>query len=180
MCRQFAIGGRGNLGKRCPAAWAVPVLLLVSTLAATAGAAVEPVAPRRSVNLDGTWQIEQGALDRAPQTFGQTVVVPGLVDMAQPGFKEVGQKSSLRQAFWYRRSFAVEGPLPAVAILKIHKARYGTKVILNGRTVGEHLPCFTPALLDVAPYLKGSGQPNELLIRIGADRESLPADVPTG
>ena len=70
--------------------------------------------------------------------------------------------------------------MPAVAILKIHKAQWGTKVFLNGQLVGEHLPCFTPALMDVKPYLKGNGQANELVVRVGANRESLPEGVPNG
>ncbi len=65
-------------------------------------------------------------------------------------------------------------------MLKIHKAKYGTKVWLNGQLAGEHLPCFTPALMDVKPYLKGDGQENVLLVRVGADRESRPTDVPSG
>jgi hypothetical protein len=143
-------------------------------------ASLKPAAPRRVVPLDGTWQVEQGALDAVPTTFSHTVVVPGLVDMARPAFQEVGHKSKLRQAFWYRRTFTVDGPVPEVAILKIHKARYGTKVFLNGKLAGEHLPCFTPALLDVKPYLKGNGQENELVVRVGADRSILPKGQPTG
>ena len=136
--------------------------------------------PRRTMTLDGTWQIEQGDADHVPQGFKHTVAVPGLVDMSQPAFKDVGKKSPLCQAFWYRRTFSVDGPSPAIATLKIHKARYGTKVFLNGQVVGEHLPCFTPALIDVKPHLKGNGQPNELIIRVGADRESMPTDMPSG
>jgi hypothetical protein len=119
-------------------------------------------------------------METRPNQFDHKVVVPGLVDMAEPAFKEVGRKSDLRQAFWYRRTFSVDGDIPAFATLKIHKARYGTKVFLNGRLVGEHLPCFTPALLDVKPFLKGNGQSNELVIRVGANRESVPADMPNG
>ena len=65
-------------------------------------------------------------------------------------------------------------------MLKIHKAKYGTKVFLNGHVVGEHLPCFTPALLDVKPHLKGDGQRNELIVRVGAERDLLPKDMVTG
>jgi beta-galactosidase len=136
--------------------------------------------PRRVIDLNGTWQVADGAMDAMPKQFEHTVPVPGLIDMAKPAFTEVGKKSSQRQAFWYRRTFTVEGSIPAVALLKIHKARYGTKVWLNGQDVGEHLPCFTPALLDVKKSLKGSGQQNELVIRVGADRESRPTDVPSG
>jgi beta-galactosidase len=166
---------------RCATAVAMALLLLAAKVETVfASERVERVLLRRTVSLDGTWQIEQGGMDAAPSAFSQTVVVPGLVDMAQPGFKEVGTKSALRQAFWYRRTFAIDGPVPAAAILKIHKARYGTKVLLNGQLVGEHIPCFTPALLNVTQYLKGNGQQNELLIRVGAGRESLSTDIPTG
>ncbi len=143
-------------------------------------AAAADTSPRRVIDLNGTWQVAEGALDAMPKQFEHTVPVPGLIDMAKPAFAEVGKKSDKRQAFWYRRTFAVEGTVPPVALLKIHKARYGTKVWLNGQEVGEHLPCFTPALLDVKPHLKGSGQQNELVIRVGADRESRPTDVPSG
>ena len=156
------------------------VLTILSLAAASAMASTKPMPPRKVVALDGTWQVEQGAMERMPQAFSHTVAVPGLIDMAQPAFQEVGKKSPQREAFWYRRTFKVDGPVPPVAILKIHKARYGTKVFLNGELVGEHLPCFTPAYLDVKKQLKGDGQENELVIRVGANRESIPQDMPTG
>jgi beta-galactosidase len=132
------------------------------------------------MKLDGPWQIAEGSPDTPPTEFTHTVVVPGLVDMAKPGFAEVGKKSALRQAFWYRRTFKLEGAVPDIAQLKIHKACYGTQVRLNGRVVGEHLPCFTPGYFDLKPLLKAKGKENELLIRVGADRESLPKGMPTG
>ena len=135
---------------------------------------------RKVINLNGEWEVEQGGMDSAPAQFGHKVPVPGLVDMAEPAFAEVGKKSEKRQAFWYRRTFKVKGEIPDVAILKIHKARYGTKVWLNGEVAGEHLPCFTPALLDVKKLLKGAGEENELVIRLGADRESIPEGQPGG
>jgi beta-galactosidase len=156
------------------------MLTILSLAAASAMASTKPMPPRKVVSLDGTWQVEQGSMDRVPQSFSHTVIVPGLLDLAQPAFQEVGKKSPQREAFWYRRTFKVDGPVPPVAILKIHKARYGTKVLLNGGLVGEHLPCFTPAYLDVRKHLKGGGQENELVIRVGANRESIPQDMPTG
>ena len=97
--------------------------LLAVLPAAAALASTKALAPRRSIALDGSWQVEQGTMAQVPATFSHTVVVPGLIDMAEPAFPEVGQKSGLREAFWYRRTFAVDGAVPAVAILKIHKAR---------------------------------------------------------
>jgi hypothetical protein len=117
---------------------------------------------------------------RVPASFSHTTVVPGLIDMATPPFAEVGHPSKLREAFWLRRAFRVDGPVPEVALLKINKARYGTKVFLNGQPVGEHVGCFTPGYFDVKGQLKGEGGENELIVRVGAGREALPTDTPTG
>jgi len=65
-------------------------------------------------------------METSPDGYEHKVPVPGLVDMAQPGFAEVDVKSKLREAFWYRRTFRVEGSIPAVAVLKVHKAMFGT------------------------------------------------------
>lgn len=156
---------------------------LVLLFAAAAGSvaqasALKPLAPRQSLSLDGIWQIEQGGMDTPPADFTRTVRVPGLVDLARPAFAEVGKVSAQRQVFWYRRSFRVDQPIPEIALLKLHKARYGAEVWLNGQRVGEHLPCFTPVEFDARPYLR-PGE-NEVLIRLGANRESLPPDQPTG
>lgn len=135
---------------------------------------------RRIISLDGTWNIAQGDMDRIPDGFTHRIPVPGLADMAVPAFKDVGYKSALRQAFWYERTFTLPGKIPANAILKIHKAEYGTRVYLNGRLVGDHLPCFTPALFPVKSFLRGDNQPNTLIIRVGAFRDSVPPTIPNG
>ena len=119
------------------------VLILAST---GVGASTRPSPPRRVIPLDGHWQVAEGGLDRPPEAFDHSIVVPGLIDMARPAFAEVGRKSPRRRAFWYRRTFRVNGPPTDVAWLKIHKACYGTRIWLNGQDVGEHLPCFTPAI----------------------------------
>ena len=59
--------------------------------------------------------------------------------------------------------------MPEVALLKIHKARYGTRVILNGQDLGEHQPCFTPGYFDLKGHVNGNGVENELAIRVGAE-----------
>lgn len=164
----------GRRGQICLVCGFLIVLLCNHTLCA------EAAISRRAISLDGMWDVAEGSMDPAPSKFEHQVPVPGLADMAKPSFEEVGKKSEKRQAFWYRRTFTVEGEIPDAAILKIHKARYGTKVFLNGEFIGEHLPCFTPAILDIKKYLKGKGEQNELIIRVGADRECLPEGMPTG
>ncbi|MCF7707412.1 MAG: hypothetical protein K9N52_00740 [Verrucomicrobia bacterium] len=135
---------------------------------------------RMTVNLNGTWAVAQGGIEEPPDSFDREAPVPGLIDMARPAFDEVGKKSDKRDAFWYKTTFDLEQPLPEAAILKIHKAKYGTMVFLNGKKVGGSVSCFTPIILDVRPYLNEAPGSNVLMIRVGADRESLPAGVPSG
>ncbi len=132
------------------------------------------------ISLDGSWQVSEGSLGERPGKFEHRVPVPGLLDEAQPRFPDVGQKSSLREAFWYRRTFHIQGAVPAVALLKIHKATYGSSVYLNGVLLGEHLASFTPGYFDARPALRGQGEANELVVRVGAWREAVPASVPSG
>ncbi|MHC4118758.1 MAG: hypothetical protein ACYSWO_14760 [Planctomycetota bacterium] len=168
------------------------LILLIVPLCVYSGCAAEKEAPIEStatakrtgrliVDLNGTWEIAEGAMDTVPESFGHTVPVPGLVDMAEPAFDEVGTKSQRRQAFWYRREFTVDTTIPDVALLKIHKAKYGTEVFLNGIPVGEHLPCFTPALLDVRNALIGEGERNELIASVRIEnrcpKECRPAGI---
>ncbi len=143
--------------------------------------AVEP-GPRRIISLDGLWDIAEGGLEEIPSTFSHRVPVPGLADMAEPAFEQVGVKGvdERRDCFWYRRTFRVDGDIPEVALLKIHKAKYGTRVYLNGRLVADHVPCFTPGIFDVSRYLNGKGEDNELIVRVGAHRELIPKSVPSG
>jgi len=143
---------------------------------------------RRVISLDGSWHVAEGGMDQVPADFGHVVPVPGLVTLARPAFVEPGlepkdskggsRKDPRRDAFWYRRTFRVDGPLPAVATLKVGKAMFGTRVIVNGKVAGDHLPCFTPGYFEVRGALV-DGQ-NEVLIRVGADRDALPPGIPDG
>ncbi|MGN6803909.1 MAG: glycoside hydrolase family 2 protein, partial [Ginsengibacter sp.] len=161
----------------------VLIFLSVNTLVHS-----QKVPVRKVISLNGTWQIAEGTMDVIPENFNHTVQVPGLVSLAAPAFKNVGpkvedrgklsQSDSLRDAFWYRRSFTVLEPIPPIAILKIAKAKYGTKVFLNGQEVGEHLPCFTPGYFNVKDALKEGS--NEIIVRVGASRDAVPPTIPDG
>ena len=94
---------------------------------------------RAVIPLDGQWQIAEGKMSSAPTQFERHVPVPGLVDEARPTFAEVGQKSPRREAFWYRRTFQFKGEVPAVAVLKIHKAAYGSARVPERRPPGRAL-----------------------------------------
>jgi len=52
---------------------------------------------RRTISLNGTWEIAEGAMDKPPAAFDRKIPVPGLVDMASPAFVDVGLKSDMRE-----------------------------------------------------------------------------------
>ena len=143
---------------------------------------------RTTISLNGEWKVEEGSMDNIPESFNHTVPVPGLISLAVPEFNNAGpkvkdrrsiiQKDSLRDAFWYYRTFNAENTEQAVALLKVSKAMFGTRVYLNDKDLGEHLPCFTPGYFNLKDALK-KGE-NELVIRIGSSRNSVPFSIPDG
>lgn len=162
--------------------------ILASAGCLTLSPAKDSGSPRQTISLDGSWQIAEGKMDTIPTDFSRTVPVPGLVDMAVPAFTEPGpkitdrqapaQKDPRRDAFWYRRTFKAEGPIPETATLKVAKAMFGTRVFLNGQLLGDHVPCWTPGFFDAKPALK-AGE-NEVVIRVGADRDAIGRAYPDG
>jgi len=161
----------------------------LAVLAASAAGAGPGESPRRVLSLDGVWQIAEGTMDRPPAAFDRTVPVPGLVSLASPAFVpppgppvkdrgQVAQKDPARDAFWYRRTFALGQPVPEAARLKVRKAMYGAQVILNGVVLGYHAPSFTPGYFDAGAALRPAE--NVLLIRVGADRDAVTAAVASG
>ncbi|MCL4402215.1 MAG: hypothetical protein M1436_06090, partial [Acidobacteria bacterium] len=176
----------------------LPALLLCSISLGATGRTVIP--------LDGEWQItDSTAAEAVPASFDHKVPVPGLAHSSVPPFPDVDQfdsrqviqnrvskgilpKSALvrdagvsrqgRNWFWYRRTFAVSGRR-SVAILRINKAQFGAAVWLNGKKVGEHLPCFSAAILNVSDAIRWDAR-NELIIRIGAHPGVLPRTVTAG
>jgi beta-galactosidase len=162
----------------------VTLSLILGLVTSDAGQSLK----RTVISLNGVWQVEEGRKDKIPPRLEHSVRVPGLVSLATPSFKDAGprvkdrhdlvQCDTLRDAFWYRRTFTIDHPLPSVATLKIAKAMFGTEAFLNGRYLGEHIPCFTPGYFDAAGALQ-SGE-NELVVRVGSCRSSLPLSIPTG
>jgi beta-galactosidase len=152
-------------------------LLILLLLFAVPLSPMLPAQPRSVINLSGTWEIAEGSMQRIPQRFTRAVPVPGLADMAVPRFESVGvrgEQDSLREAFWYRRTFVLHGRIPDVARLKVSKAMYGTRVFVNGRLAGEHMPSFTPGYFNIRPFLRGEGATNQIVIRVGASRSAIP------
>ncbi len=170
-------------------------MLLLVTLAAFA---VPVSAARTTMPLDGAWDVAESRESAAlPQNYPHRAPVPGLTNLAQPPFADVDRFESPenrankqrlkiavddgrqpRDYFWYRTRFR-----PAVrrevALLEVKKAQFGAAVWLNGRKVGEHLPCFTSGRFVLTEAIRWDAE-NELVIRIGAHPGVLPESVACG
>ena len=134
---------------------------------------------RKEISLNGTWQIAKtGSLEQPPGAFGSEAPVPGLVDLATPALDE-HDTAYTGAVYWYRRTFTLDHSQADVIRLKINKAKYHTRVFLNGVPAGENTYNFTPTILDVKPFLRPAGEANELVIAVGC-KDDLPDTVTHG
>jgi len=88
----------------------------------------------------------------------------------------IGIPVNKRNYFWYRKTFAPPAKRE-VALLKIGKSQFGTKVWLNGKEMGEHLSCWTAGYFNLTEAVNWSGE-NQLIVRIGAHPAVLPENIP--
>jgi len=88
----------------------------------------------------------------------------------------IGTPVNQRNYFWYRKTFAPPAKRE-VALLKIGKSQFGTKVWLNGKAAGEHLSCWTAGYFNLTDAMNWSGE-NQLIVRIGAHPAVLPENIP--
>ncbi|HEY5913425.1 MAG TPA: glycoside hydrolase family 2 TIM barrel-domain containing protein [Verrucomicrobiae bacterium] len=176
-------------------------------LLALVSCAVQGQAGRVTVSLDGEWRIaDTKAADTPPESYSHTAPVPGLANLARPGFAKVdafysrehlanriraklapeewltnywnGKVEQDRNYFWYEKTF--RGPkASAVALLKINKAQFGTAVWLNGQKLGEYAGCFTASYYHLENAIRWNVD-NTIVIRIGAHPAVLPDTYPTG
>ncbi len=164
---------------------------------------------RQVLDLDGNWDIADSlSATDIPSTYSHKAPVPGLAHSATPGFPDVdlfdsrevianriprgempadaldhlatpaGNPHQNRNYFWYRTAFHAPAQR-AHAELRIDKAQFGAAVWLNGKKLGEHLPCFSAAIFDASNSIHWSGR-NELIVRVGAHPGVLPANVNAG
>jgi hypothetical protein len=135
---------------------------------------------RITQSLDGQWDIAQGPLGEVlPEQYRHRVAVPGFVTEAQPAFASVGVPSDEREAFWYRTEFKAPADPSELAVLCLHKAKYGARVWLNGEPLGMHHGAFTLSEYDLSNVIQ-YGQPNELVVRVGSEFSAIPEYIPIG
>jgi beta-galactosidase len=133
-------------------------------------------AKREVMSLNGKWEFaESRSFNEIPAEFNRTAPVPGLVDMASPA----PDTPYVDKVYWYRKTFKMNGSLPELAMLKIHKSMYHTTVFLNKKPLGENYYCFTPSYFNIKELLNPKGIENELIIGIGC-HNNMPDTVLNG
>ena len=132
---------------------------------------------RHIISLNGEWQITKtdGAI---PEAFASVANIPGLVDLASPTLDTLGTLYP-EGWYWHKRQFDLENIDFEKIELKIFKAKYHTKVYINGKFAGENHYCFTPSYFDIKPFLLPAGQTNEIIIGVGC-KSQLPDNIPDG
>ncbi len=154
-------------------------LLLLLTLTIVFFGCRESVNQRQVIILNGTWEITKtDTITELPAAFTAKVPVPGLVDMTVPAI-DTQDTAYDNSVYWYRRTFTVEQLNADVIQLKINKAKYHTRVYVNGKLAGENSYSFTPSVFDVKTFLNKDGKENELVISVGC-RNNLPDTVTNG
>jgi hypothetical protein len=100
-----------------------------------------------------------------PKIFSSRIPVPGLVDMAVPELVKSNERTD-DSFFWYRRTFTIEDEDYAIAELNILRARYYTRVYINGQLAGANPYNFTASAFDIKRYLRKDAE-NEIVIKTG-------------
>lgn len=132
---------------------------------------------RKTIHLDGDWLCQDmpfaAGLEQLPDEFTNSIPVPGLWDMAEKPFSYTSDREVVysgnyeKKALWYKKTLVFDGEIPDTVTLKINKAWWGKYIYVNGQHVLTHQPNFTPAYVDISDHLKGNGEENVLLIKIG-------------
>jgi hypothetical protein len=152
------------------------IFLFLVTLLIIGSACSHNEPKRKILSMNGTWEFaESKSFEEVPADFKSSVPVPGLIDLASPA----PDTSYKDKVYWYRKTFKIENGASEVAILKIFKSMYHTKVFLNKKPVGESFYCFTPGTFDVKEFLNPAGVKNELIIGVGC-YNNLPDTILNG
>lgn len=134
---------------------------------------------RSIISLNGEWEVAETIDTVFPQSYSSRAVVPGLLDMAHPPFDSIGRECTQRKYFWYRKNFDINSEKTDFVYLKIHKAKFGHAVYVNGKFAGKYDYCFTPSFFEISKFLN-YGSSNEIVIRTGASSKALPDSIPSG
>lgn len=156
------------------------LLILAIALATAAGM----MAQRTSMTLSGQWQLhleptgvraETDATtlnDRLPQSFDQTIVLPGTTDTNRKGKPNdnKAETTNLSRLYpfigfaWYKRTVDIPKSWKGRAITLTMERTKPTKVWVDGQPVGINDNISTPQVYDLSPWLKPGR--HEIVVRV--------------
>jgi beta-galactosidase len=120
---------------------------------------------RLAINLNGKWSLEPSL--KKTQVRKHSIVVPGLVDMAQPPINWQSYN-----CFWYKKTFTLTpSRARSHAFIKINQSQYGTEVWLNEKYLGGYMGCYTSHEYDATDAINYNGE-NNLIVKVGS-KDSL-------
>jgi len=129
---------------------------------------------RTRILLNGSWKIAPGVKGTPPTGWLHELPVPGLVDLASPGYN--WQK---HEYHWYRSSFLAPADwLADLAFLRIEQAMFGTEVWVNGKQIGSDIACYTSQEYEISDVVR-RGSENEIFICVGL-KSTLPPESAVG
>ncbi|MBN2406505.1 MAG: discoidin domain-containing protein, partial [Elusimicrobia bacterium] len=122
---------------------------------------------RKTYVLNGEWDMSCG--EHIPSSYEYRIPVPGLVDLAEPGFEWQGE-----EYFWYRKKFVIKPERKKYhAFLRIDQSQFGTEAYLNGNKLGSYNGCYTSHEYCLDKYIRHKGE-NEIAVRVGAKKTLSP------
>jgi len=115
-------------------------------------------------SLNGLWDYAITDLAAAPPAqFGGKILVPFCIESALSGVK---RPLTAEQRLWYRRTFAAPDLAGGTRrLLHFGAVDWETKVLVNGKPVGEHRGGYDAFTCDITDAVK-SGADNELVVSV--------------
>lgn len=132
---------------------------------------------RDTIPLNGTWDLTvEPAGSGIPDTYDGTVPVPGLGDMASFSIDSFGLPFSIKRNLWYRKQVSIGAVEDRIVTLKIHRAKFGHTLYVNGSEAGSSEHCFSASEYDITELLHEHTE-NEIVVRVGAYPDNLEEPV---
>ena len=150
---------------------------LRSAAATPSPVGLQPQVTTRMLSLNGRWQVAFG--ERCPDRFVSEVPVPGIVSQAVPALDEDldanGKGADVGYEWvWYRYDFRLDEAQEWPRALLHLRAKYNTKVLLNGVEIGEDRhTTYSHGVFDISRALNLRGE-NRLIVRVGSWNTASP------
>ena len=126
------------------------------------------------LNLNGLWNYKiTSSSETAVNDYDGKILVPFAVESALSGVK---RKVNEKQAIWYQKIFTIPVEWKDKRILlNFGAVDWFCRVIINGKSVGEHTGGYVPFTFDIADFVNFDGE-NEIIVKVTdpTDKQGYP------